>query len=117
MRPILVVEDDRDTRDLLIEALRDAAFPVIASDEGRKALELAATVRPSVILLDMAMEGMDGWTFLERRRVIPELARTPVVLITGSPVSGVDAAAVLRKPLRIAEVLATVRRLQRNPAS
>lgn len=111
MRPILVVEDDHDTRQALVDALRAAGFNVIASDEGRKAIELAAALRPSVVLLDLAMEGMDGRTFLDRRRTMPELARTPVVIITGGDVAGIPADAVFQKPVYIPEVLATVRRL------
>jgi CheY-like chemotaxis protein len=109
--PVLVVEDHSDTRELLIDALRDAGFAVIASDEGRKALELAIAIRPSIVLLDLAMPGMDGRTFLERRRTIPELAETPVVVTTASAVDGVIADAILHKPLRIDVVIATVRRL------
>ena len=111
-RPVLVVEDDADTRELLTDALREDGFDVIASDEGRKAIELATVLRPSVVLLDMAMAGMDGRTFLERRRSVPTLARTPVVVISGSDVTGVAADAILRKPLELREVLATVRRLR-----
>jgi DNA-binding response OmpR family regulator len=112
MGPILVVEDDADTRDLLTDALRGDGFDVIASDEGRKAIELATVLRPSVVLLDLAMAGMDGRTFLDRRRAVPALARTPVVVITGSDVTGIPADAILRKPLEMREVLATVKRLR-----
>ena len=111
MQPILVVEDDTATREMLVDALREEGFPVIASDEGRKALELASAIRPSVVLLDLAMEGMDGRTFLERRRDIPALAATPVLVITASAADGVNADAVLAKPLVISEVLANVHRL------
>jgi DNA-binding response OmpR family regulator len=116
MRPILVVEDDADTRELLTDALREDGFDVIASDEGRKAIELATVLRPSIVLLDMAMAGMDGRTFLDRRRAVPALASTPVVVITGSDVTGVAADAILRKPLEMREVLATVRRLRARGA-
>jgi CheY-like chemotaxis protein len=112
VRPILVVEDDPDTRQALIDVLRGAGFPVLASDEGRKALELAAAVVPSAVVLDLVMTGMDGWEFLDRRKSVPQLARTPVIVITGTPGARVDtAAAVLPKPLVLEDLLATLRRL------
>jgi len=43
---------------------------------------------------------------------VPNLARTPIVVITGSDVTGIPADAILRKPLEMREVLATVRRLR-----
>ena len=111
MQPIFIVEDDPATRELLVDSLREEGFPVIASDEGRKAIELATAIRPSVVLLDLAMEGMDGRTFLERRKAVPALAATPVVVISASSTEGIEASAILRKPFKIAEVLAIVRRL------
>jgi CheY-like chemotaxis protein len=58
------------------------------------------------------MAGMDGRTFLDRRREVPNLARTPVVVITGSDATGIPADAILRKPLEMREVIATVKRLR-----
>lgn len=116
MRPILIVEDDADTRELLTDALREDGFDVIASDEGRKAIELATVLRPSLVLLDLTMAGMDGRTFLDRRRAVPALAKTPVVVITGSDITGIPADAILRKPLELREVIATVKRLRARGA-
>lgn len=110
MRPVLVVEDEGPTRDALVEVLRAAGFAVLASDEGRKALELAQAISPAAIVLDLYMEGMDGWEFLSRRGDDPGLRRTPVVVITGSrePVEG---ALVLRKPVDPAALVSAVRRV------
>jgi CheY-like chemotaxis protein len=108
---VLVVEDDVDTRDGLVEAFRGAGYDVLASDEGRKALELAEAVKPCVVVLDLMMKGMNGHEFLERRRTMPALLRTPVVVITGSSVPVRDAAAVVTKPFALADLLDVVRRL------
>ena len=113
----MVIEDDSETRELLVDALRDEGFAVFASDEGGKAIELATVIAPSVVLLDLEMPGMDGRTFLRRRRAIERLADTPVVVITGSAVTGVQADAIFRKPLQIPDVLDAVRRLQRRQRS
>lgn len=117
MGPVLLIEDDGDTRALMTEFLGQAGYRVIASDEGRKALELAGVTRPSLVLLDLRTAGMNGWEFLERRRDEPALARIPVVVVTGEPrpaPPGVDA--VLAKPVSADALLATIARLVRPRA-
>ena len=116
MRPVLVVEDEGETRDALVEVLRAAGFQVLASDEGRKALELAEAFSPAAIVLDLFMEGMDGWEFLARRRGSPALQRTPVVVLTGSS-AAVEGAIVLRKPVDPRELVGALRRVTRGPAA
>jgi CheY-like chemotaxis protein len=100
VRPVLLIEDDAETRDAMRALLIAAGHRVIASDEGRKALELAAVTRPAVVVLDLVTEGMDGWEFLERRAEEPALEGVPVIVVTGSSrdLPG-HAAAVFRKPI------------------
>ncbi len=108
-RPVLLIEDDADTRDSMRALLVGAGHRVIASDEGRKALELAAATRPGLVLLDLMTGGMDGWEFLERRVDEPALQGVPVIVVTGSrdrpPGS---ATAVFRKPVDPGELLSKV---------
>ncbi len=110
-RSVLIIEDDAHTRDAMSELLAGAGLRVIASDEGRKALELAGFTHPALVVLDLAMHGMDGWEFLERRAEVPALAGVPVVVVTASPDEPPRAAAVLRKPVDPVELLATIRSL------
>jgi CheY-like chemotaxis protein len=107
---LLVVEDDADTREVLVAALREAGYAVLASDEGRKALELAGAMRPAAVVLDLTMPGMDGREFLARRREVPGVARTPVVVVTGGDAGDVDANVVLTKPVDIATLVDAIRR-------
>jgi CheY-like chemotaxis protein len=112
VKPVLIVEDEPDTRDMLVQLVREAGFPVLASDEGRKALELAASIRPCAIVLDLQMAGMNGWEFLDRRKETPAIRNTPVVIITGaSGVGDVDVAAVLTKPFASQELVSTLRKV------
>ena len=110
-RPVLVIEDDEGARSALVEAFTRAGFGVIDADEARKALELVETTRPSVVLLDLVMEGMNGWEFLERRLSVPSVAQVPVIVMTGTDAHGVQADAVIHKPLDLAEVVERVREL------
>jgi two-component system, chemotaxis family, chemotaxis protein CheY len=114
VKPVLIVEDEPDTREMLVQLVREAGFSVLASDEGRKALELAATIRPCAIVLDLVMDGMDGWQFLDERKRFPALAATPVVVITGTTAPDIDAAAVLTKPFASSELVSTLHKVTRR---
>jgi CheY-like chemotaxis protein len=109
---VLVVEDEADTRDALIALFRGAGLPVIASDEGRKALELAHVLAPSAVVLDLSMPGMGGLEFLARRHDVAALREVPVLVVTGGPVDeDVDADVVLAKPVDGRALVAAVSRL------
>lgn len=115
--PVLLIEDDPDTRSAMTQLLSGAGFRVFASDEGRKALELADAAQPAVVLLDLVTCGMSGWEFFERSRAVPALARIPVVVVTGSPGAPPrEAAAVFRKPVDPRELVTTLRRLASRAA-
>jgi chemotaxis family two-component system sensor histidine kinase/response regulator PixL len=110
-RSVLLIEDDAPTREAMASIIAGAGLRVIASDEGRKALELAGVTHPALVVLDLATHGMNGWEFLERRAEIPALAEVPVLVVTGSTDDPPRATAVLRKPVDPAELLAAIRAL------
>ena len=66
--PILVVEDDPNTRDLLRSMLTKDGWSVQTAENGRSALEKVTNTRPGLVLLDLMMPEMDGFTFLEEFR-------------------------------------------------
>ncbi|HET8541307.1 MAG TPA: response regulator [Anaeromyxobacter sp.] len=115
-RSVLLVEDDARTREAMSELLAGAGLRVIASDEGRKALELAGFTHPALVVLDLATHGMTGWEFLERRGEVPALAGVPVLVVTASAEEPPRGTAVLRKPVDPDELLSTVRTLLRRSA-
>jgi CheY-like chemotaxis protein len=79
---VLVIDDDASARDLIARFLRREGFGVIEATGGEEGLRLAREHRPAVITLDVVMPGMDGWTVLSRLQGDPELADTPVILLT-----------------------------------
>jgi DNA-binding response OmpR family regulator len=81
---VLVVDDDRDTRDLLQTALEQRGFSVVLTSSGKRALTLARQEHPNLILLDLKLPGMDGYEVLRRLKSMPETAEIPVMVITGS---------------------------------
>ena len=117
-RRILVVDDQASIRDILRTALTEAGAAVLEADGGAAGLELAANERPELILLDIAMPGMNGWQVLERLRATPETAQIPVVLETSSgdfpsyeQARRNGVAAFISKPFRLADVVETCRRI------
>jgi CheY-like chemotaxis protein len=107
-----VIDDDWEICDAVKDALDDAGFNAICANNGATALEyLGRNPRPDAILLDLFMPVMDGWTFADRLRGLPELRAIPLVVMTASgPHWGYPAPRVLRKPVMVHELLAAVRR-------
>src|SRR2546426_487050 len=81
MTQILVVDDEVAIREVLIEFLSDHGYAVQGAEDGREALQMAGIVRPQVILLDIAMPGMNGIETLKRlfrsRSSWPTARRSP----------------------------------------
>jgi CheY-like chemotaxis protein len=84
MPQILVVEDDASIRGFVSEVLRDDGYEVSEASNGFEALEALAERLPDLIVLDLMMPIMDGWTFVEechRSRVCDEV---PIVITSAS---------------------------------
>ena len=82
-KQILIVEDNSINREMLIEILSDE-YKVLEAENGQAALEVLANSRDDIalILLDVMMPVMDGYTFLEKIKKVPELAAIPVIVMT-----------------------------------
>lgn len=80
---VLYVEDNPDTRSLLVDALTMLSYQVVSAESGEEALELLAHGPVDVILSDIGLPGMDGYEFLRRARAIPAMAKIPALAITG----------------------------------
>lgn len=79
---VLVIDDDAPTRDLLSRFLAREGFAVRSATDGEAGLELARSLRPSAILLDVMMPHMDGWAVLSALKADPDLAEIPVIMIS-----------------------------------
>lgn len=110
-RRLLVVEDDGDLRESLTEALREAGFEVAEARDGAEALATLRKQSADAVLLDLMMPGMDGWEFRAAQKRDPNIANTPVVVLSAdgsSRAEAVDAALFLRKPSSLAELLSAI---------
>ena len=101
---VLVIDDEADSRFLLQHIVEECGGRAILASSGREGLELAASHRPQVILLDLLMPQMDGWMVMEELRTKPVLRDIPVVVVSvvGEDCRGTFAniATVLQKPVR-----------------
>lgn len=82
---------------------------VLESAEGGQALRLMERCLPAVILLDLAMPGMNGYAFMEAQRARADWARIPVVVMTAQSRPAVDADFILLKPFAADALVAAVR--------
>jgi signal transduction histidine kinase/DNA-binding response OmpR family regulator len=81
-RPVLVIDDEADARDLLRRTLEGDGFEVTTAESGEVGLQLARELSPAVITLDIMMPVMDGWEVLRQLKADPELQRIPVVMMS-----------------------------------
>jgi CheY-like chemotaxis protein len=113
-RRILVVDDSADMRDVLQEVLGRAGYEVVGASSGQRALTLMRDGIPDLVITDLLMPEMSGFALRAAMLRRPELARVPVVILSGywrRPGETLEAAEVLPKPLSINRLLATVGRL------
>ena len=115
---LLVVDDSQDTTLVLKRVLQQEGYEVQVAQNGAEGLRLAFDFRPDLILLDVMMPGMDGWTMLNRLR---EFTDVPVIMLTAvggedSLIHGLDSGAddYLTKPFSMQELKARIRAVLRR---
>jgi signal transduction histidine kinase/CheY-like chemotaxis protein len=81
-RPILVIDDDPATQELMARSLGKEGFPVVSALNGEEGLRLAKEIHPAAITLDIVMPGMDGLKVLEILEANPETRTIPVIIIS-----------------------------------
>ena len=84
---LLIVEDDPDIRGLLDTTLQFKGYRVIATQNGRVALETIQKERPALIVADIMMPELDGFGLVHRLRLNPETRMIPVIFITATYVT------------------------------
>ncbi|WP_020657072.1 heavy metal response regulator transcription factor [Massilia niastensis] len=115
---ILIVEDEPKTGDYLLKGLQESGFAVDLARNGADGLHLALETEYELVVLDVMLPQMDGWTVLRRLR---ERKDTPVLFLTARDdvpdrVRGLELGAddYLVKPFAFAELLARIRTLLRR---
>ena len=88
MAKILLVEDHEEIWDFLSRRLKRRGYEVILATDGQQAVDKARAERPDVVLLDMNLPILDGWTAAGLIKSSPESARVPIIALTAHAMSG-----------------------------
>ena len=117
---VLVIDDHDDSRGVCVTALARAGFEVFDAQGGAHGLELARSVKPAIILLDLMMPDMNGWEVATELHADEATRNIPLIAITACA-EGVEVARALKlgcsgfieKPAEPARIVATALRLAR----
>ena len=80
---VLIVDDDADTRLALTARLNSDGFETSLAGDGVSAITVARRDRPDAIILDLGIPAGDGFSVIERLKSLPDVAFTPVIVVTG----------------------------------
>ncbi len=112
-RRVLVVEDDEDTRKMLVTALSDAGYIPVAALDGKHALRTALAIEPGAIVLDLMLPELSGEEFAREYHAHRETTQAPIVVVSakrdGEQVArDIGARAFLPKPLDLDQLVARI---------
>ncbi len=112
---VLLVEDDPAIREMMVILLGFEGLTVVPVEDGADALTyLKEGGRAKVVLLDLMMPRMDGWSFRREQRADPSIAQIPVIIVSACPAAfteELNAVATFQKPVDVGQVIDIVRQL------
>ena len=117
---ILIVDDDKDIREILRDVLEEEGYAIVEATNGVEALSsLRGDVLPRVILLDLMMPVMDGQEFRKAQLADPRIAGIPVIVFTADAnakqkADRLAAADAFGKPVRLDDLIGSVARICRS---
>jgi CheY-like chemotaxis protein len=114
--PILIVEDVPNVLELLDITLRFKGYPVVTAHNGQEALEVISKERPALVITDILMPTMDGFTLAQKLRTDPATCRIPIIFLSATYLTPEDkafglslgAVRFIEKPLDTEDFLLTV---------
>ena len=123
-KTVLVVDDEKMTRDLLRLMLKGTGFTILEAEDGFIALEQVAAYSPDIMILDVMMPGMDGLAVCRKLRAEPETADLPIIMLSAKTTptaiqDGIEAGAnkYLTKPVGFKELLDNIQEVLGEPVS
>jgi CheY-like chemotaxis protein len=112
-QPVLIVEDNPEVRELYQRYLHDTEWQVVIAPDATTAGEVAATLRPAAIILDILLPDTDGWHILQMLQMDPDTADIPTIIcsVIDDPelATALGAAGSLKKPVARQDLLRSLR--------
>lgn len=115
---VLVVDDSPEMRALIGDVLTDEGFEVLTAASGDRALRLMSERRPDLVITDLLMPGMNGFTLRGEMLHHADLAHVPVIVLSAfwqRPSETLDVVDVIAKPLDLDRLLSAVGRAIEGP--
>jgi len=110
-KKILIVEDNQDSRELVVKILKNRGYQLIEAVDGEDALEKAITERPDLILMDISIPKIDGYEVTRMLKSRKEFKYTPIIALTAHAMKGDREKAIecgcvgyITKPINIHEL-------------
>ncbi len=120
-KKILVVDDNNDSRELVVKVLKNQGYEMIEAIDGEDALEKAVSEKPDLILMDISIPKINGYEVTKRLKSLEEVKKIPVVALTAHAMRGDRAKALeagcegyISKPINIRELPAQVKSYMRG---
>ena len=117
MKPrILLVEDNDFNRDMMSRRLHKSGFDVLFARDGVEAIQSALSQQPDLILMDLSLPHMDGWSASSQLKKMPETFAIPIIALTANAMPGDRERALkagcdeyITKPVKLEELLQLMR--------
>ena len=84
LKTVLVVEDEKVVAAMLVDYLKRQGYRVVLAADGLEAYKAVLTEKPQVVITDLVLPKLDGFGLFDSLRLVPELRRIPVILVTGT---------------------------------
>jgi len=85
---ILVVEDNQDSRELVVKVLKNKGYEMIEASDGEEALEKTASDKPNLILMDISIPKLDGYEVAKQLKDQEEFKHIPIIALTAHAMKG-----------------------------
>lgn len=113
MSRILVVEDNRDNMTLIVDVLTSLDHDVLQATDGQEGLDITEREKPDLVLMDLSLPRMDGWTVTRNIKANPNLKAIPVIALTAHAMVGDRERALeagcddyITKPINLTDLIA-----------
>jgi two-component system, cell cycle response regulator DivK len=115
-KKILVVDDNQDSRELVVKVLKNKGYEMVEAVDGEEAIEKAIAERPNLILLDISIPKLNGYEVTQKLKGMEEFENIPIVALTAHAMKGDRKKALeagcegyITKPINVRELPAQVK--------